>query len=54
MKTTNKAAYLRGQRLAIQWKQLVKTLRRWDNFWVHAARKNTCQPGLGGFRWLLD
>ncbi|WP_407862280.1 hypothetical protein [Escherichia coli] len=39
MKTTNKAAYLRGQRFAIQWKRLVKTLRRWDNFWVHAARK---------------
>ncbi|HBA9709252.1 TPA: hypothetical protein J1460_003231 [Escherichia coli] len=39
MKTTNKAAYLRGQRFAIQWNQLVKNLRRWDNFWVHAARK---------------
>ncbi|ELH6542719.1 hypothetical protein Q9K76_004688 [Escherichia coli] len=39
MKTTNKAAYLRGQRFAIQWKQLVRTLRQWDNFWVHAARK---------------
>lgn len=39
MKTTNKAAYLRGQRFAIQWKRLVRTLRRWDNFWIHAARK---------------
>ena len=39
MKTTNKAAYLRGQRFAIQWKRLVRTLRQWDNFWVHAARK---------------